>query len=133
MEKIMRVAQALSVLACAGLWSAGLNAQSPPWPEPKSDFGGAVPLNQAEWYRFEDYPMSAVSGDKEGMVVVGFTIDAEGRISECHVVQSSKHRDFDAVPCKALKKRARFKPAIDEQGQPKETAGTTAVSFWMPH
>src|SRR5688572_2178057 len=94
--------------ATAGLWSSALCAESPPWPEPKSDFGGAVPLNQADWYRFEDYPMSAVSGDKEGLVVVAIGIDANGRIGDCQVVQSSKHKELDAVPCRALKKRARF-------------------------
>ena len=122
----------LALVAMSGLWSAGLCAASPPWTEPKSDFGGAMPLNQADWYQFDDYPMSALSGDRVGMVLVGFTIGLDGRVTNCHVVQSSKHRDLDAVPCRVLAKRARFKPATDDQGQPRTTTATTPMSFWMP-
>jgi protein TonB len=119
-------------VAAIGLWSATLNAESPPWPEPPSDFGGAVPLNQSGWYRVQDYPTSAISSGKEGMVVVGFTIGADGRVTDCQVTQSSKHKELDNVPCRALKSRARFTPATDDQGQPKATTGTTVISFWMP-
>jgi protein TonB len=110
----------------------GTGVSAAPWPEPKSDFGGAVPLNQSEWYTFEDYPISAAASGDEGMVVIAFTITVDGRLTDCHVVQSSKSRKLDAVPCRVLPKRARFKPAIDAQGQPRPTTGTMPMSFWMP-
>jgi TonB family protein len=85
-----------------------------------------------KWYTFEDYPESALRKGEQGMVVIGFTIDTRGRLTDCHVVQSSRFKDLDAVPCWVLVKKARFKPALDAQGQPQATTGTTAMSFWTP-
>jgi protein TonB len=85
-----------------------------------------------EWYSFEDYPESALRKGEQGMVVIGFTIDVTGRLTNCHVIRSSKYRDLDNVPCRVLAKRARFKPASNAEGQPGPTTGTTAMSFWTP-
>jgi TonB family protein len=126
----MRIPHTLLLFAFSALFGTSLNAA--PWPEPKSDFGGAEPLNLSSWYTFEDYPQSALAGNEQGMVVIGFTIGVNGRMTDCHVVQSSKHKDLDAVPCRVLTRRARFKPATDAQGQPRSTVGTTAMSFWTP-
>ena len=101
-----------------------------PWRTPPDNFGGAVPLNRNEWYNFNDYPTSAVSGGEEGYVTVSFTIGTDGHMSDCRVVRSSHYPDLDAVPCKVLPKRARFSPAHDGSGAPIITQGTASMAFW---
>jgi protein TonB len=118
--------------ATAIMNSAASAAPKPPWKVPESSFGGAQPLNLKEWYTVQDYPDSAIQSGEQGIVTIGFTIGISGRITECHVVRSSGYSDLDAVPCKLVKNRARFKPAVDSQGQPRTTTGSTFMMFWMP-
>lgn len=112
--------------------SAAFAAPKAPWKIPESDFGGAQPLNRGEWYTFRDYPDAAVQNGEQGVVTIGFTIGPDGRITECQVVRSSGYARLDSVPCKLLKSRARFKPAVDAQGQPRTTNGYTFMMFWLP-
>jgi TonB family protein len=125
--------RAVHIFAFVLPWALAATAlNGAPWSEPKSDFGGAEPLNLDEWYTFKDYPQSAIDAADEGMVVIGFTVDINGRLTDCHVIQPSKHKTLDSVPCRVLSQRARFKPAVDSRGRPRATTGTTAMSFWMP-
>ena len=124
----LALSAALSLFA-----STAVAAPKAPWKMPKSDYGGAEPLNAREWYTFKDYPSSALSGGEQGLVTVTFTINTEGSVSDCRVAKSSGYSSLDAVPCALLISRAKFKPAVDAQGQPKATIGTTSMSFWMPY
>jgi protein TonB len=126
----MRLLQFSAIVALFALATPSVHAA--PWPEPKSDWGGAKPLNMDKWYSFEEYPESALRTGEQGMVVIGFTIDVTGRLADCHVIQSSKYEDLDTIPCRVLGKRARFEPASDSEGKPRPTTGTTAMSFWTP-
>lgn len=130
----MRIRKAaIFVAASLLLGSSWISAQMrAPWTLPESDFGGATPINEAKWIGFEDYPLSSIRAKETGYVVVEFTISAEGRVLDCDISRSSGHSRLDRVPCRLLEKRARFVPAKDENGIPRETRGTTAVSFWTP-
>jgi TonB family protein len=112
--------------------SAAFAVPKAPWKVPESDFGGARPLNRGEWYTFRDYPDAAIQRGEQGVVRIGFTIGTDGMMTECHVVRSSGYPDLDAIPCKVMKSRARFKPAVDAQGQPRTTTGYTFMMFWLP-
>jgi protein TonB len=103
-----------------------------PWTVPKSDFGGATPINIRSWIRYQDYPSVAVAGGEQGYVVVGFDIDVKGRVTNCAVTKSSGYERLDRVPCPMLTKRARFKPATDAGGAPRTTSASTSMSFWTP-
>jgi protein TonB len=113
--------------------SAAIAGPKPPWTVPESDFGGAEPLNISEWYTFEDYPLDAIKNDQQGFVTVSFTIGIDGRMTDCRVIRSSGFRILDRIPCNILTRRARFKPAVDAQGQVRSTQGTTSMLFWMPY
>jgi len=102
----------------------------PPWRVPKSDFGGAKPLNLSGWYSAQDYPLTAIRAGEQGYVTVEFTIGDNGRPIRCRVVRSSGYPDLDAVPCRALMERAIFKPATDSNGHARETVASTSMSFW---
>lgn len=121
-----RVTQFLA-LGLAPLWAA---SAEPPWQVPKSDFGGAVPLNLDHWYSYRDYPGAAVAKGEQGFVTISFTVEVDGRMSDCHVIRSSGFARLDEVPCDVLSKRARFKPAKDANGAPIATRGSTSMAFW---
>ena len=106
-------------------------AVQPSPPVPPSDVGGAKPIKPTGWFSANDFPMIAVQQNHQGTVYVYLTIGTDGRVSECRLARSSGYADLDAVPCPVLQRRARFKPALDEQGQPKVTSGTYPVPFIM--
>ncbi|MFL6844107.1 MAG: TonB family protein [Allosphingosinicella sp.] len=110
--------------------SAGAK-RAPPTPPP-SDYGGAAPLNQGKWFDFTDYPGEAIAAGEEGYVTVAFDILASGRVGRCEVARSSGSKRLDAVPCRLLRRRARFAPARGPDGAARATRGTTSMSFWLP-
>ena len=105
-------------------------AGAQPWTVPKGDYGGAEPRNIDSWFSYHDYPDAAVKAGEQGYVTVSFTIGTDGRMADCTVVRSSGYARLDAIPCKVLTKRARFKPAKDASGAPTVTHRTTSMSFW---
>lgn len=56
-------------------------------------------------------------GRYRGSVVVQFTIESEGRASDCTVVRPSGNSQLDALTCQIVTERARFTPARDAQGR----------------
>lgn len=104
-------------------------ALPPPSSEPPTDVGGAKPINARAWFTANDFPTSAVAAGHQGVVYVSVAIGVDGKISGCQVIKSSGFADLDAVPCPLLMRRARFKPALDEQKQPKPTVGIIPIPF----
>ena len=127
----MKVLAKVAILALRTPWAAVAKAPwKAPWTVPESDFGGAVPRNEANWLLATDYPMAAVRAGQGGYVTVSFAIGADGRMSDCKVIRSSGYAILDTVPCKVLPKRARFSPAKDANGAPVATRGHTSLSLW---
>jgi len=56
----------------------------------------------------------------QGDVGVDLVISKRGRVIHCTVYQSSGHEVLDDATCEIFVKRARFKPAIDADGNPIE-------------
>jgi TonB family protein len=108
----------------------GVECAAQPWRVPKSDFGGAIPLNLYKWVSPFDIPVEASRAGEEGYVTVSFTIGTDGRVTDCHVIRSSGYARLDAIPCNVLPARARFTPAKDVNGQPIATHGTHSIPFW---
>lgn len=65
----------------------------------------------------EDYPPEAVARGEEGTVKVRLGVSKEGRAMSCTIVQSATQA-LDAATCYVMMRRARFKPATDEAGNP---------------
>jgi TonB family protein len=57
-------------------------------------------------------------GRHVGNLVVQFTVQADGRVSNCQAVRSSGKAGLDAMTCRLVEQRMRFKPALDAQGNP---------------
>jgi TonB family protein len=74
-------------------------------------------LVSGPWLRAEDYPDSAERSEVASSTVIRFTVGVDGRVSDCTTVASSGSTALDRQTCSALKKRARFAPALGANGE----------------
>jgi protein TonB len=65
-----------------------------------------------------DYPPELGRAGIGGRVTVTFTVQANGRISGCHVTRSSRVPQLDALTCRIIEQRFRFRPSMDRYGRP---------------
>lgn len=86
--------------------------------------GDAQPAVRAQaaqsWSTFlshRDYPADAIRNYEQGTVVYRLEINPEGRPTDCLVTESSASLSLDAVTCRLLLERARFRPARNAQGK----------------
>ena len=79
-----------------------------------------------------DYPRAAKRAGIEGTVSVRFTVDTEGRTSECRVTRSSGNAELDETTCRLIELRFRYRPARDAQGRPVQEVVTTAFDWLLP-
>ena len=47
-----------------------------------------------------------------------YTVQANGRVSGCVTARGSGNPDLDAITCRIVEERSRFKPALDAQNRP---------------
>jgi len=71
-----------------------------------------------KWVTSNDYPVGSLRMGQSGFVRVRLDVDPAGSIADCHVAQRTDQPEFAAAVCKAISKRAKLDPALDEHGQP---------------
>lgn len=81
--------------------------------------------NPVLWVDGTDYPPAVLRAGVSGRVKVSLAVDAEGRITDCRVAETSGVPALDARTCVVIAQRGRFYPALDSQGRP--IAGTFAL------
>jgi TonB family protein len=101
------------------------SASAKPW-TPQS-VGGLVSL-----FSTDDYPSSAVRAGEEGTTGVRLMIGTDGRVGGCDVISSSGSAALDAATCNILRRRARFRPALDAEGRPTIDYYTQRVRWVLP-
>jgi protein TonB len=78
----------------------------------------------------DDYPASAQSSGAEGTVQATLTIGPDGRVVSCNVSRSSGNSSLDSTTCNILRRRAKFTPARDSNGQPTTDTVSTPPIVW---
>ncbi len=78
----------------------------------------------------DDYPASAQSSGAEGTVRASLTIGPDGRVTGCNIVQSSGNGSLDSTTCNILRRRAKFTPARDSNGNATSDTITTPSIVW---
>lgn len=77
----------------------------------------ATPVgNPASWFPADAYPPQARNAGQEGRTVFSLDIDAQGRVMQCNIVQSSGSELLDTTTCDLAVVNGRFSPARDAQG-----------------
>lgn len=71
------------------------------------------PLN---WLKSEDYPSEMILKQQPGLIHFRLVVGEDGRVKSCHIQQSTNSAGFDEAVCMAVKRRARFEPARDKDG-----------------
>ncbi|WP_164115974.1 energy transducer TonB [Sphingorhabdus sp. Alg239-R122] len=107
-------------------------AAPPPPPPPPSKAKGATPRgNTGRWgaQAQSSYPSRAIREEREGTVGFRLTVSAKGRATNCTVTSSSGHSDLDAAACKAMRRVARFRPALDDAGNPTTGSWNSRVRY----
>lgn len=70
-------------------------------------------------FKSGDYPEVSIRAGTSGTVVVRFTVNTMGRVSDCTVVGPSGDAALDQKTCSIFETRARFSPGIGQDGAPK--------------
>ena len=96
--------------------------------------GGAVRRAQkiGGELKTRDFPKSG-AGERDGrFIVVRYTVGTDGRVKNCRVVQSSGSAEADAITCKLIEKRFRYRPAVDSAGNPVADQTGWKQWWWRP-
>jgi TonB family protein len=102
-------------------------AGSPPRP------GDAKPVRSlSSLFNSNDYPEDALRHDGSGRVSVILLVDADGRVADCTLTQTSGVAVLDGQTCAVLNARARYRPAIGPDGKPRRSVAEAQVLWLLP-
>ena len=92
---------------------------------------GVVPIDQFRWARKtqESYPRDMVRMRKNATVRLWLQVDVDGRATHCHAYNSEPFPSFEKAACASAMKFARFKPALDEFGDPVPGVFSTTTTY----
>jgi len=65
-----------------------------------------------------DYPRDLGNAHVGGRVSVTLTVEPNGRVSSCRLIRSSGSAELDALTCRLMQQRFRFRPSTDRYGRP---------------
>jgi protein TonB len=95
--------------------------------------GGGTDLEQiAGAITPRDYPRHLREAGIGGVVGLSFRVEPSGLVSRCTVTQSSGVPELDALTCRLIVQRFRYRPSTDRFGRP---VGDTidGEHEWIPH
>jgi hypothetical protein len=82
-----------------------------------------------KWMSSNDYPTKMLSAGQPAIVDYRLSVDVEGNPVSCFIQLTTRPKEFDNAVCGSLMKRARFKPALDEEGKPLASYYINTVRF----
>lgn len=106
-------------------------APPPPPPPPRKTVSATSAKGDLRTlFSGDDYPAAAQSAGAEGTVRASLTIGTDGRVTGCNVIQSSGNGSLDSATCNILRRRAKFVPARDSNGNATSDTITTPPIVW---
>ena len=108
-------------------------APSPPPPPPpprKVQSAQSARGDLRTLFSADDYPAAAQSAGAEGTAQATLTIGPDGRVVSCNLSRSTGNSSLDSATCNILRRRAKFTPARDSNGQPTTDTVTTPPIVW---
>ncbi len=108
-------------------------APSPPAPPPpprKVVSAQSAKGDLRTLFSTDDYPASAQSAGAEGTAQAQITIGTDGRVVGCSIIRSSGNSALDSATCNIIRRRAKFTPARDSEGNATTDTITTPPIVW---
>ena len=102
----------------------------PPPPPPRKMEAARARGDVRTLFSTDDYPSSAASAGAEGTAQAQLTIGPDGRVQGCNLIRSTGNGSLDSATCSILRRRAKFTPAKDSNGQPTTDTYTTPPITW---
>lgn len=104
----------------------------PPAPPPprKTQSAQSAKGDLRTLFSADDYPASAQSAGAEGTAQASLTIGPDGRVTGCNLIRSTGNGALDSATCNILRRRAKFTPARDSNGNPTSDTITTPPITW---
>ena len=90
---------------------------------------GAVPLDQGSWVQSSDYPGLMQKYGMGARIAIRLTVGTAGRATFCQIQDSTVPQMFEDALCLALMKRAKFEPALNDQGEEVPSYWNLTVDF----
>jgi hypothetical protein len=89
----------------------------------------AAPIAANTWFTSKDNPKTAMEVARRGHVAYRIDVAPDGTAIRCETPETEQ---LDHKVCELVMKRARFRPATDERGQPAFAVHDGVSSFLMP-
>ena len=83
------------------------------------------------WLRDSDYPSGAIAMGQNGVVQYRLDVEANGKVSGCHVLARTSPDVFADTTCRAVTGRAKLDPALDAAGKPVRSFFVQKVRWQM--
>lgn len=100
-------------------------------PPPHVDKSASVRGNPGRYFGPDAYPSSARRAGAEGRVAARLTVSTDGRVIACTVTSSSGNSALDDTTCDIAKRRVRYTPAKDQNGNPIQSTVPLAVRWQL--
>lgn len=102
-------------------------------PPPRFSPKGATPKGRpGEWASDNDYPTRALQLQQEGVTGFHLSVGNDGRVTSCEITRSSGSPELDKTTCDLMRRRARFNPATDGDGNPTTGSYSSTVRWQIP-
>ena len=103
---------------------------SPPPPPRKVQSAQSAKGDLRTLFTTDDYPASALAAEATGTSQAQLTIGPTGAVTNCSIIRSSGNSALDAQTCNILRRRAKFTPARDSDGNATSDTITTPPITW---
>jgi protein TonB len=106
---------------------------APPPPPRKTVSAQSAKGDLRTLFSTDDYPASALAAGAGGSAQAELTIGADGRVTGCTLTRSTGNSALDSATCNILRRRAKFTPARDSNGNPtSDTLRTPTITWVIP-
>ena len=106
-------------------------APPPPPPPHKTVSAQSAKGDLRTLFTNDDYPASAMAAGAEGTAQATLTVGADGRVIACNLIKSTGNSALDSATCNILRRRAKFTPARDSNGNATTDTVTTPPIRWQ--
>src|SRR5438552_6090505 len=110
-----------------------LAPEPPPAPPPprKTQSATSAKGDLRTLFSTDDYPPAALSAGVGGTAQAELTIDASGRVVGCNLIRCTGNGALDSATCNILRRRAKFTPARDSNGNATSDTLRTPPIVWV--